>query len=152
MPNMTRNELRATVGRMGGKIVSFTWLRLTTKRHHICPTCNADTASHAGQWVCNDHGVVRSMTEKRAEQGDMVTMQCRLPMGLATKNFTAVGGNQFNAATPADAAAMREPNELLRVTKMSETGTGDMRGTPRNVPIRTVERFKSGGVTYDIVD
>lgn len=133
---------------------SATWDRKTDKLVNRCIVCNSEVARIRRDWFCNDcDAVVGTWKEKVASKGDEVTLQFRRPLNhVGTKNWKPAGGFMFNAPTREAAEAIKRSRGLIQVCKVSETGTDDLRATPRCVPVYLVRRWRAGGIIYIVRD
>jgi len=165
MPTITRNEAIAVcsgeldAAKVG--IVSATWRARTDKKENRCPTCNDTLARHARAWYCNAHGEVRNPVRKVIRRkGDIIRRQFipKINREKQTKNWTGVtmensgkDGQCFNAATKADADAIKAKHGLVGVLRMSGD-KGDQQGVPITIPVFDLETMTFDRTTYDIVD
>lgn len=153
---ITRDELIAGTVSCPG-IQSWEWPRKSDKVENRCPRCSSNKVARIGrQWDCRSCNT-ENVTPLRvvvAKAGSTVRLQGRYPLNgrTGTKNWSPAGGFAFNAATRADAEAIRVANGLLTVAKMSESGTDDLRAVPRMVPIFLVTTWWADGVEYRVTD
>jgi hypothetical protein len=133
-------------------IQSATWARKSDKFVTRCSNCNSEAAKIRKDWFCNNcDAFVNVWRDKVASKGDDVTLQFRRHLNHeGTKNWQPAGGFAFNAATREQAERIKAEKGLLQVCKMSETGTDDLRATPRMIPLYLVTAWKAGGVEYQV--
>lgn len=160
---ITRNEVLAIVSgendaRKVG-IISASWRARRDKKINRCPYCNATVARHVQEWVCDDHGVVTPYRETVRRKGDIITRQFipTINRNKTTKNWTGVteenagkDGQCFNAATKAEADAIKRRHGLVGVTRMSGDA-GDKQGVPITIPVYDLDTITFEGATYEIV-
>lgn len=161
--SITRNEAIAIVSgekdarRIG--IMSATWRARRDKKENRCPYCNDTLARHAQKWVCSEHGVVNANRTTVRRKGDLIARQFipTVNRNKTTKHWTGVTeensgkeGHCFNAATKADADAIKARHGLVVVTRMSGDA-GDKQGVPITIPVFDIETLTFEGQTHEIV-
>lgn len=148
-----RNQLIAGILTETG-IQSATWARKTAKIVTCCVNCNSEVARIERDWFCNHcNAYVSIWKDKVANKGDSVTLQFRRPLNhTGTKNWRPAGGFMFNAPTREAANAIKRNRGLIQVCKMSESDTNDLRATPRCIPVYFVEKWRAGGIEYEVRD
>jgi len=128
MPTMTRKQLAVEMNNTANGIMAVEWRRLT------------DKIDKRTKEVIEPAGTPRHMTFVPYRDN-------------VKKHFEPAGGHFANAATEADAKAIKTMHQLMVVYPVEPTkDKGEEKRPPKAVPLREVYLFVCRGVEYRVVD
>jgi len=165
MPKISRQEF-AVGTQVVRTIQSITFRRRCDKFVKRCINCNTEIATIKGKKFCrNCNSIVDTYDIKKANKGDIVSLQFIPKIPQKTVNFEVAGGFFANAKSKAEAEKIKKKHGLIQCLKMGEQmpdntnvddarnmiASGDLRAVPRCFGVNDVITWKAEGETYEIV-